>query len=369
MPSSLVDLFLDAVRVEALPLRERPMAQFVRRSLAGLPVKVIEDDTGHRINGECGNIICVPEWFDSGRPAIALFAHMDTPRNTAFVHPVLTQTKITSDGTTILGVDNRAGSSILLQALRESLPGRMGNFLVVFTVAGEIGLYGSKHINLDPYNVRLGFVFDSAKRPGTFVQSAIGCSLYTATFIGKAAGGTAGPAEGVNAIKIAAKALSRVPVGRPGPGVTSNVGMIIGGEATNIVPERCVLRGEVRAFNTDRLYEHISMLKATFVNTANERNGSVEFETTVDFPPYAIDKPSESYRVTAAALQAVGLDPFPIDDDTGSDANMLNAHGIPTINLGIGAQNPNANDEFILLEDLHKAEEIAKELITMSASL
>jgi tripeptide aminopeptidase len=364
MPSSLVDLFLESLRVQAPPLRERPMAQFVRRALAGLPVKVIEDDTGYKINGECGNIICVPEWFDSERPAIALLAHMDTPRSTAAVHPILTKTKITSDGNTILGVNNRVGSSILLQALRDSLPDRRGNFVVVFTVAEEIGLYGSKHIDLALYNVQLGFVFDGPERPGTFVQAAAGCSIYTATFIGN----VGVQDEGVNAIKVAAKALSRVPVGRPGPGVTSNVGMIIGGEATDIIPERCVLRGEVRAFDTDKMYEHLSMLKATFTNTATERNGSVEFESTIDFPPFSIGKDSESYRMTAAALRAVGLDPTPIDDRNGSDANMLNAHGIPTINIGIGAQNPNANDEFILLEDLHKSEEIAKELIRRSAT-
>ncbi len=364
MQSSLVDLFLDALRVQAPPLRERPMAQFVRRVLAGLPVKVVEDETGSRINGECGNIIVVPEWFDPESPAIALLSHMDTPRSTSAIHPVLTQTKVTNDGDTVIGLNHRVGSSILLQALKDSLPDRRGNIVMVFTVAEEIGLYGSKHIDLAPYNVHLGFVFDSPERPGTFVQSAAGCSIYTATFIGK----VSGQEEGVNAIKIAAKALSRVPVGRPAPGVTSNVGMILGGEATDVIPERCVLRGEVRAFTTDRIYEHLSMLKATFTNTAAERNGAVEFESSMDYPPFSIDKDSESYRTTAAVLRAVGLDPTPIDDLNGSDANMLNAHGIPTIRVGIGARSPSAGDEFVLLEDLQKAEEIARELIRRSAS-
>jgi tripeptide aminopeptidase len=364
MQSSLVDLFLDALRVQAPPLRERPMAQFVRRALAGLPVKVIEDETGSRINGECGNIIVVPEWFDPESPAIALLSHMDTPRGTSAGHPVLTKTKVTNDGNTMIGLNHRAGSSILLQALKDSLQDRRGNVVVVFTVAEEIGLYGSKHIDLTPYNIHLGFVFDSPERPGTFVQSAAGCSIYTATFTGR----SGGQEEGVNAIKIAAKALSRVPVGRPAPGVISNVGMILGGEATDVVPERCVLRGEVRAFTTDRIYEHLSMLKATFTHTATERNGALEFESFIDFPPFSIEKDSESYRTTAAALSAVGLDPAPIDDRNGSDANMLNARGIPTIRIGIGARSHNAGDEYILLEDLHKAEEIARELIRRSAS-
>ena len=57
------------------------------------------------------------------------------------------------------------------------------------------------------------------------------------------------------------------------------------------------------------------------------------------------------------SLKAVFL-PMP-----GSDANSLNARGIPSINFGIGAQNPHSNDEFVLLEDLQKTVDIILELI------
>jgi tripeptide aminopeptidase len=48
----------------------------------------------------------------------------------------------------------------------------------------------------------------------------------------------------------------------------------------------------------------------------------------------------------------------------GSDANSLNAKGIKTINLGVGAQNPHGNDEFILYKDFTNAAEIAYQLLT-----
>jgi len=62
--------------------------------------------------------------------------------------------------------------------------------------------------------------------------------------------------------------------------------------------------------------------------------------------------------------KAVGLASNPIDYLGGSDANALNAKGIPSVNLGIGAQNPHGNDEFILLEDLHRSAELASALLT-----
>ena len=62
-------------------------------------------------------------------------------------------------------------------------------------------------------------------------------------------------------------------------------------------------------------------------------------------------------------IKKVGLKPTPKKSLGGSDANSLNSRGIKTINLGIGAQKPHSNEEFIYVEDLVKASEIAIELI------
>jgi tripeptide aminopeptidase len=74
-------------------------------------------------------------------------------------------------------------------------------------------------------------------------------------------------------------------------------------------------------------------------------------------------------RWTIKALREVGLTPHGIDYTGGSDANMLNARGMPAVNLGIGAQNPHGNDEFILIEDLQKSADIAHTLISWSSKI
>ena len=143
MTSALASLFLDAIKIDALPLHEKPVAAYVRKALKGLPVRILEDDTAKRFDGDCGNLICIPSTFNATRPALALLAHMDTPRSTASVRPVVSDTRITSDGLTALGVDNRAGLSALLHVFREHVnSNRPGNFIVVFTAAEEAGLYG-----------------------------------------------------------------------------------------------------------------------------------------------------------------------------------------------------------------------------------
>lgn len=343
------------------------MAEFVRRHLAGVPVTVQEDDSARLFDGECGNLICVPPGFDPARPAIALLAHMDTPRPTMNVRPEVGDAWIRSDGTTALGVDNRAGVSVLLHVLREHVnSGGTGNFLVVFTVGEELGLFGSKYVDLRPYNVEACFVFDCSKRPGTYIQSCVGCSLYTATFLGKPAHAAVAPEKGVNAIVMAAEAIKRIPLGRLSPTMTSNIGTISGGTTTNVVPEQCRIEGEVREFNQQKIDDHIALLRETFQTVAREFGGGVEFSAREDFAPFRLLPDSAIIRLTDEVLRTVGLTPRPIEYLGGSDANMLNAKGIPAVNLGIGAQNPHGDDEFILLEDLFKTAEVAHEVIRRS---
>jgi tripeptide aminopeptidase len=369
MSTDLLQLFIDSVRVDALSLRERPMAAFVREALGGLPVDIHEDDTAVRFNGECGNLICIPRTFTPSRPAVALLAHMDTPRTTVGVRPIVSNARVHTDGTTALGVDNRAGTSVLLAVLREHLASNgSGNFIVVFTVAEELGLYGSKYVDLTPYNVRMCFVFDCSRRPGTFIRAAVGCSLYTAVFRGLSSHAAVAPEKGVNAIRLAAQALAGIPMGRLGPTMTSNAGLIAGGTATNVVPDRCTVTGEVREFDPGLIAGHLQLVEGVFRKTAEEGGGGLDFQVQVDFEPFRLAPDAPVMSATTEVLRRAGLEPNPIEYLGGSDANMLNAKGVPAVNLGIGAQNPHGNDEFILIEDLHATARIAQEVIRWSVT-
>jgi len=364
MASPLIDLFLGAVRVDAPSLHEAPMAAFVREHLAGLPIRIIEDDAATVLGTGCGNLICIPDTFSSTRPATILFSHLDTPSSTAGVHPVVTAERISSDGSTILGVDNRAGVSILLHALRSTVQtDPQGNAVVVFTVAEELGMWGAKHVDLSPYNVQMAYVFDCSRRPGTFIQSCVGSSVYTATFLGRASHAGVAPEKGINAIQVASRAIAQTRIGRLAPKMTANIGTIKGGVATNVVPDSCVIEGEVRSFLPADLDRYIEEITSIFQRVSQESQTTVVVNSAVDFAPFVLPADAPVFRRACAVLRRLGLEPDPIEYLGGSDANMLNAKDIPAVNLGIGAQNPHGRDEFILLEDLDKAYAIAHDLI------
>ena len=360
----LVELFLEAVRVDAPSLHAAPRAAFVREKLSGLPVRIVADDAASVLGTGCGNLICVPHTFSPDRPATVLFAHLDTPSPTAGVRPVVASDRITGDGSTILGVDNRAGVSILLHALRSTATTQpLGNAMVVFTVAEELGMWGAKHVDLSPFNARMAYIFDCSRRPGTFIQSCVGSSVYTATFHGRASHAGVAPEKGINAIQMAAHAIARMRIGRLAPKMTASVGIIKGGTATNVVPDSCYIEGEVRSFLPGEIDAYLGDMTALFEATGREFQSTVEIQSAVDFPPFTLSSDAPVFRRACTVLRRLGLVPDPIEYLGGSDANMLNAKNLPAVNLGVGAQNPHGKDEFILLGDFANAYAIAHDLI------
>lgn len=360
----LQNLFLRFVQINGVSLSERAIADEVIVVLRAAGVHVHEDHAGKNLNGNTGNLICLPPNFDYRAPAIVLSAHLDTVQPTLELRPQASSTQIGTDGTTILGADNRLGVSVLVHLLLTLTAEKKThkNFLVVFTVAEEIGMLGASCLELAEYNMRSGFVFDCSRRPGVYIRDCAGAATFEAKFWGKAAHAGVAPEQGVNAISLASKALARIPTGRIDADTTVNLGKIFGGGPTNVVPDLVTVEGEVRAFSPHRLQQQLDLMQR-LIAEAVAPNGRFEFNTQNDFTPYVLAPDSPAVMALEKALRAVGLTPEPIRYMGGSDANVWNAKGIPTVNIGIGAQKPHTFEEFVLIEDLVKSAEIAFALI------
>jgi tripeptide aminopeptidase len=363
----LINLFTRFATIDGLSLRERQIADEVSAVLRGAGIRVLEDSAGTRLNGTAGNLLCFSPGFNSNQPAIMLTAHLDTVLPTAKLKPAREEVRITSDGTTILGADNRVGVSVLAYLLLAVTEGKLPtkNFFVAFTIAEEVGLLGASTIDLSPYGVQSIFVFDCSRRPGVYIRECVGLSLFNARFVGKAAHAGVAPEEGVNAIALAGAGIAKLELGRIDQDMTVNIGKISGGEATNVVPDKVDIEGEVRSFSPKRIQEQLGLIERTLSQAVIGR-GKLVFETKVDFPPYVHSHDSPIIRDVESALKAVGLQPQPIRYTGGSDANEYNAKGIPAVNLGIGAQKPHTFEEFVLIEDLVKSAEIAFMLLQHS---
>lgn len=355
----LIDLFLQLAAINATSEAEKPVADFIRTFLADLNVSIKEDDAHVPGGGDSGNLICRV----GGGGEVVLLAHMDTARPTEQLQPQVHADRITSDGTTILGADNRAGVAILLHTLEQASRNREAfmDFTAAFTICEEAGLSGSKHLTLDE-RIRMGYAFDSSLRPGHFIHATYGAVRFTVKVRGKAAHAGLEPEKGVNAIQAAGRAIGELPLGRLEDNLTVNIGTISGGSAVNVVPAETVVNGEVRGRERGRVNDTVRQISERFAASAEQLGAAVDFTSTWEFEPFYVEPGHEVYRQLIAALEAAGLEPVPHLSPGGSDANSLNAKGIPALNVGIGAQKPHSDDEFILIEDLVKAAEIAREL-------
>lgn len=356
----LIDLFIRIAKIDALSGNEKPLAEFIKSFLSKFNYNISEDDSKLFSGSNTGNLIC--KIGEGG--SFIMTAHLDTARPTLNIKPKILEDKIVSSGDTVLGVDNRAGVTVLLFLLekiaKEKIP--VKDFTVVFTTCEETTLFGSKYLGVNG-NIKYGFVFDSGYRPGNFIYSACGAMGFKIKVIGKASHSGISPEKGINSLLIASRAINNLPLGRIDDESTMNIGILKGGSAVNVIPEITELNGEIRSFDLQKVEHYLNVTIAAFRKEADILGGKIEVESFWDFKPYTIPENSFVFKEIVRVMKQVGLNPIPKISLGGSDANSLNEKGIQSVNLGIGAQNPHSNDEFIFIEDLVKSAEIALELV------
>lgn len=350
----LVRIFFDLISISAVAKQEKPVAEYIRSFLSEADIDVQEDHSGNIVGGDTGNLIARVYHRETEPIPLAFLSHMDTVKPTQGIKPKLLDGRITTDGNTILGADNRAGIAIILYTIeylkKNKIPHRA--FEVVFTIGEETGLYGSTNIDLDLLESRVAYILDSSASPGYFVYAAPSALDIRVSLIGKASHAGVQPEEGINAISMAGNLIHHFPVGRVDEETTINFGLIQGGEATNVVPPHVTLTGEIRSFNKQRIGEYQILLQTHLNNIKKMFGGDFHFHAEEAFPGFSLDLQSHPIQYLSQAYKNIGIEPKPIPYHGGSDANVLNNRGITAIDLGIGAKNPHSNSEYIMVKDM-----------------
>ncbi len=351
----LVELFMDLVTIDSETRKERPMADRLKLELSKLGLDVYEDNTGEKIGGTAGNIIATLKG-NIDVPSLLFCAHMDRVSPGEGIEPVLKDEIITSKGETILAADDIAGVAAILEALQVAGENNLehGEIKVLFTVAEEGGLHGAK--NVDPEMIRsdYGISFDSGGDVGTIVVQGPAQYSFEAVVKGKAAHAGIEPSAGINAIKVTSLAISEMKLGQIDEETTANIGVIKGGQATNIVPARVELLGEARSRNQEKLEAQIAHMKDIMERAAAKYGAEVDISTELMYPAYFFDADDEIVKIAKEAARAIGVETSLVPSGGGSDANIINGYGIPVINLGIGMEKVHTVNEFITVENLTK---------------
>jgi tripeptide aminopeptidase len=363
---SMLDEFVELVSLPVHSKDERLIADVLSRKLRDLGFTVEEDTEALKLGGNTGNIIAKLKG-EEGIPAILFSAHMDRVENPGTITPVIDREAgvIRSDGSTILAADDVGGIVAILDGIRRvKESGKpFGDIEVVFCVCEEIGVLGSRYVPFGELSAKSGFVLDTGGSVGKMVIQAPAKCKLTITVKGLKAHAGIEPEKGINAIKVAAVALARLPEGRLSPTSTANFGIVKGGSSTNVVCDECVLVGEARSTNAEELENYLELVRTTFAEAAKEYRTEADVHIEKQYGTFTIDENSETVTMARSAMARQGIEAYTVKSGGGSDANHFNEHGIPTLNMGVGYSKNHTNAEQITIEDLEKAGILVGDLI------
>jgi tripeptide aminopeptidase len=365
--ADLLSLFLQLVEIPSPSGHERTVADLILAYLREAGLEPVEDESAAETGAGSGNLFVRVPGRGSGTP-ILLAAHMDTVAVTGTIRAVVQEDVVTSVGDTILGADDKTAVTLLLMLLRELAaepPG--GDVEVLFTTSEEIGLRGAKAFDASGLAAQAGFVFDSSGPLGRIITAAPTHKTLVADFKGVAAHAGIEPQKGRSAVVAAARAVAAMKLGRIDEATTANVGMISGGVATNIVPENCRVEAEARSREPARLSAQLAdMLEA--VNEAATLVG-VDVATSVveEYAAFDLDPEALPVRIAWRALQAIGLEPSLGATGGGSDVNVFNAKGLPSVNLDIGFEDVHTSAESMPVDRLLLGYRLVRALVAAAA--
>ncbi|MBU4228553.1 M20/M25/M40 family metallo-hydrolase [bacterium] len=366
----LVESFMELVKIDSISRDERNLADFLIEKLEDLGLDVIIDQAGEKVKTNSGNIIARFKGNIKEATPIMFSAHMDTVVPGKNIKPVCEGDKILSSGKTILGADDKAAIAALLEALRiikeNNIP--CGDIEIVFSICEEIGLLGAKNLDISSLNAQMGFVLDAGGQVGKIITTAPSQNSLKIIIYGKSAHAGSNPEEGINAIQVAGFALSRMKLGRIDEETTANIGIISGGKATNIIPDEVTLEGEVRSRNEEKLEKYTKKLKQIAEDTAREFKAKAEAKINREYYCYNLSPGDQVVKISMKAARDMGLQPELCPSGGGSDANVFNKKGFPSVVLAIGMEKVHTVDEYILIKNLKKTVEYVLSIINTVTS-
>jgi tripeptide aminopeptidase len=329
----------------------------------------------------------LPSTVDRDVPAIAFFAHVDTAREAsgAGVKPqrirydggeivlgdsgqVIRPNEspelehhaghelITTDGTTLLGADDKSGVAEIMAAVAHlhahpELP--HGPVKVAFNPDEEVGR-GVIHFPVDTFGVAAAYTVDGSTAGEVQSETFSGAQVRM-RIRGRAIHPGWAKGELVNAIKLAAAIVEKLPKEARSPETTEDREgyvhpVVISGDSSEVE-----LRFIVRDFENDQLDEHIEFLRglASEVAATDERC-SIEVEARIQYRNMrdTLGGHPEIVANLEEAVRRVGLEPRRTSIRGGTDGSALTEMGLPTPNIFTGGHDAHSEREWICVEDM-----------------
>lgn len=268
-------------------------------------------------------------------------------------------TLVTTDGTTLLGADDKAGVAAVMTAVAYLLAHpeiEHGPLAVAFTPDEEIGR-GTEHFDLKRFGAKYAYTLDGSSA-GSIEQETFSGDSGEVVIEGRSYHPGYAKDKLVNALKLAAELVTRLPKGRLSPETTSAREGYVHPVTIQGTVERAVVQFILRDFETPMLREHRATIQ-TLADEVQKLDARAVVRTSF----------SESYRnmrdslskvpfvvkYAEDAIKRLGIEPFLEPIRGGTDGSRLTAMGLPTPNLFSGAHNYHSRREWADVDEMAQA--------------
>lgn len=351
-PERLLETFLEMVRIDSPSGQEDAMRAYLIHRVEELNLNYQTDQGGNLI-------VEVPSYACDHDCVLVFSGHMDVVPPCNGIQPVVQNVDddriISSDNTTVLGADDKAGLAPIVEAVffavRNHLP--RPRLRLIFTTREETFLGGAKELCDEVLKANFAITLDHTGKQGVIINAAPTYIEFEAVCQGKSVHAGIMPEQGVNAIVFASRVIERLHLGRLDEQTTCNIGFLTGGKATNIVPDEAVIRGELRGYHAETLSKELLHIQETLQTVSDSMPGTTyTFQHHVEFESYQLDEDHPGVALVVKAARHAGLEPEFIRTNGGSDNNIFMKRGLPGVVLSAGYVEPHSLKERVRLSEM-----------------
>lgn len=372
----LTDYTMDLITIDSPSKQEKEVAMKLKYDMEQIGAQCSFDSTDEKVGGNVGNLT-VKVKGNTDAPPFFFSSHMDTVSPGIGIKPHIKEGIMRSDGTTILGSDDKSGIAIIVEVIKSLKENNIphGDIEVAFTICEEIGLLGAKYYDINNISAKHGIVLDSST-PDRLVLRCPSAEELNFTVHGIEAHAGLCPQDGISAIKVASDAISTMTFGRIDHETTSNIGIIKGGIATNIVTGKVEVVGEVRSHDEQKLKSQVYHMTECFMNSAKkykivldgkQLEAKVEVRTERSYDRMDVGDDSFITKLVLKAVQNLRHKVKLHTTGGGCDANYFNKFGLSCANLGTGMYELHTVNEYLVLEEQQRCAKIMLETVKLNA--
>ncbi|MGX7108519.1 M20/M25/M40 family metallo-hydrolase [Facklamia miroungae] len=357
-----LEVFEEMLLIHSPSKEEKEMADYVISFLERLGAEIFLDESQHTYGGNSPVIFAKIKGDIEGE-GVSLNAHTDVIQPNKDLKIVKKDNIWSSDGTTTLGGDDKAGLAAILTAVEYIVENKISHedIYVIVTPGEEQGMLGARNINWQNVYQHIQpaknmIVADNAGKANKVAYQAPTCYRFSIEIKGRKAHAGIEPEKGINAIQVASRIIAEMPLLRIDDETTANVSQITSDFPNNVVPDSCIFTGEIRSHSQDK----VQNLLQDFETIIKKYTDDYSIETRCDYPALSSQDDLKFVKEIVAAYETVGVKAEPQIIGGGSDANFFAEEGFNSAIVGVGMEQVHTTEEYL---DTHEMIKTTKALI------